>query len=121
MVNAKGALWGLIIGELVGLTRIITDLLAQEDLLKNSVLYYFNSINFLHFAIISFVVSSVAVLVVSYFTSKEKRIEGSSDLPGIWNLNFNFDNIKTIRTTKANFVLSAFIVLIIFGLWSIWN
>ena len=120
MVNAKGALWGLIIGELVGLTRIITDLLAQEDLLKNSVLYYFNSINFLHFAIISFVISSVAVLVVSYFTSKEKRIEGSFDLPGIWNLNFNFDNIKTIRTTKVNFVLSAFIVLVIFGLWSIW-
>jgi SSS family solute:Na+ symporter len=124
MVNAKGALWGLIIGEFVGLTRIITDLLPQEELIKNSFLNYFNSINFLHFAIISFIISSGAVIAISYFTSKEKRfgqsVVASSDLPGIWNLTFDFGNVKTIKATKANIVLSAFIVLVILGLWSIW-
>ncbi len=124
MVNSKGALWGLIIGELVGVTRILTDMLVQADMLNFSVLRYYNGINFLHFAIISFVISSVSVIVISYLSSKQNRIGksviGLSDLPGIWNLDFNFDNIKTIRATKTNFVLSAFIVLVILGLWSIW-
>ncbi|MFC2119887.1 hypothetical protein ACFLQ4_02330, partial [Bacteroidota bacterium] len=124
MVNSKGALWGLIIGELVGLTRILTDMLVQSEILNYSILHYYNSINFLHFAIISFVISSVSVLSISYFTSKEKTVGkslvGLSDLPGIWNLDFDFGNIKTIRATKTNFVLSAFIVLVILGLWSIW-
>jgi SSS family solute:Na+ symporter len=124
MVNSKGALWGLIIGELVGLFRIITDLLPQEYLLENSLLYYFNNINFLHFAIISFVISSAAVIAISYYTSEEKELSepkmGTIELPGIWNLDFNFGSIKTISATKANFVLSAFIVLVILGLWSIW-
>jgi SSS family solute:Na+ symporter len=124
MVNAKGAVWGLIIGEFVGVIRILTDMLVQGDILNYSVLRYYNSINFLHFAIISFVISSVSVIAVSYFTSKENRfresIKGLSDLPGIWNLDFNFGKIKTIKETKINFVLSAFIVLVILGLWSIW-
>jgi len=124
VVNSKGALWGLIIGEFVGITRILTDMLVQSETLNYSILNYYNSINFLHFAIISFVISSVSVLSISYFTSKEKiagkSLIGLSDLPGIWNLDFDFGNIKTIRATKANFVLSAFIVLVILGLWSIW-
>jgi SSS family solute:Na+ symporter len=124
MVNAKGALWGLIIGEFVGVTRILTDMLVQSNIVNYSVLNYYNSINFLHFAIISFIISSVSVIAISYFTSKEKTVEKSvirfSDLPGIWNLEFDFENIKTIRATKTNFVLSAFIVLVILGLWSIW-
>ena len=124
MVNAKGALWGLIIGEFVGATRILTDMMVQSDIVNSSVLHYYNSINFLHFAIISFVISSVSVLAFSYFTSNKKTFEksliGLSELPGIWNLNFEFGHIKTIKATKTNFVLSAFIVLVILGLWSIW-
>lgn len=124
MVNSKGALWGLFIGELVGVTRIVTDMLVQADILNFSVLHFYNSINFLHFAIISFVISSVSVIAISYFTSKEYRLgislTGLSDLPGIWNLDFNFGKIKTIPETKENFVLSAFIVIVILGLWSIW-
>ncbi|MEJ2194497.1 MAG: sodium:solute symporter [Ignavibacteriaceae bacterium] len=125
MVNAKGALLGLVIGEFVGLTRIITDLLAKENLLNNSILYYFNSINFLHFAIISFLISSFSIIAISYVTGRKKKIDdsiiGSTDLPGLWNLNFDFGNVKTIRATKVNIVLSTFIVIIIFGLWSIWS
>jgi SSS family solute:Na+ symporter len=124
MVNSKGAVWGLIIGEFVGVTRILTDMFVRVDILNYSVLHYYKSINFLHFAIISFVISSVSVIVISYLSSEKNRIGkpliGLSDLPGIWNLDFNFEKIKTIRETKANFVLSAFIVLVILGLWSIW-
>ena len=125
MVNTKGALLGLIIGELVGITRIITDLLAKENVLNNSFFYYFNSINFLHFAIISFLISSISVITISYITAGQKetaeRFIGSTDLPGLWNLNFDFGNIKTLKATKVNIVLSTFIVIIIFGLWSIWS
>jgi hypothetical protein len=124
MVNSKGAVWGLLIGEFVGVTRILTDMLVKGDILNYSILHYYKSINFLHFAIISFVISSFSVIAISYFTSKENRIrksiKGLSDLPGIWNLEFNLGKIKTIRETKTNFVLSAFIVLVILGLWSIW-
>ena len=124
MVNSKGAVWGLLIGEFVGVTRILTDMLVKGDILNYSVLHYYKSINFLHFAVISFVISSFSVIVISYFTSEENRIrksiKGLSDLPGIWNLDINLGKIKTIRETKTNFVLSAFIVLVIIGLWSIW-
>ena len=38
----------------------------------------------------------------------------------IQELKYNFANIKTVHGLKSNFVLSAFIVIIIIGLWSIW-
>lgn len=125
-INGKGALWGLFVGELLGLFRLIADFSLSSTPGQNfGLLYYFKNINFLHVAIIIFIISSLTTYLVSILTSKETKTEFPPinldyKIPGIWDLEFGLSKLKILKAEKINFALSAFIILIIFGVWSIW-
>ena len=69
-VNAKGALAALYSGFVLGLGRLVLEL--QKDSLSG-VLHWYADINFLHFAILLFVVSVVILVVVSLATAPEEE------------------------------------------------
>lgn len=125
-INAKGALWGLMIGESLGIIRLIADFSLSSNQGPNfGLIYYYGNINFLHIAIIIFIISSLTTYIVSILTSRKTirefhPINLSNKIPGIWDVEFGLSKLKILKSDKINFALSAFIILIIFGVWSIW-
>jgi SSS family solute:Na+ symporter len=65
-VNAKGAMAALIIGFLLGVLRLVSEL--NKDSLSGWLLSY-ASINFLHFAIVLFVICTAILILVSLVTA----------------------------------------------------
>lgn len=123
-INAKGALWGLLVGEALGLLRLIIDIGFIPTTL-NSFIKFYGSINFLHFAILIFIISSATSLVVSLLSTSQKNkatstLDSSVKIPGIWDLEFGFSKFKIITADKINLTLSVLIVVIVFGVWTLW-
>jgi len=124
-INAKGALWGLIVGESLGLLRLITDFILSSGAGHDPILQHYGNINFLHFAIIIFIVSSATTYIVSLLKSNKIERENhfinfSEIIPGIWDLDFGFSKLNIVKADKVNLTLSALIILLILGVWSIW-
>ncbi len=64
-VNSRGVIWGLVIGGILGFARFILEMLARDyDIASNS-LSWFVDINYLHFAIILFIISSATMILIS--------------------------------------------------------
>jgi SSS family solute:Na+ symporter len=123
-INSKTALITLIIGEAIGFSRLILELISNLGVQLHPTLIWILGINFLHFAIFLFVVSISIILVLNFYSVRVANdfIQGiqSSLMESLMELKINFVNLKTFHRLKSNFVLSAFIVIIIIGLWSIW-
>ena len=124
-INAKGALWGLIAGESLGLLRLITDISISSGISVPEIIKYYGGISFLHLAIVIFVVSTVTTYVVSTVSSKIETVKGSPinltvRIPGIWDLELGSSKLTVIKADKINLSLSILIILVVFGVWSIW-
>jgi SSS family solute:Na+ symporter len=123
-INAKTAFITLVVGETIGLGRLILEMISNLGVELHPVLIWILGINFLHFAIFLFVVSVALILVLNL--SSVKIINDFtlglqySISESIQELKINLANIKTVQKLKSNFLLSAFILMIIIGLWSIW-
>jgi SSS family solute:Na+ symporter len=125
--TSKAAFWTLIIGEIIGISRFIVEVLNNSGVLTQPFLQYYAGTNYLHFAIFLFIVSSILIYSLSLLTqsSEEPKINKLKYL-----LSESFSEIKidinpvrrsaTVSAYKTNLILSAFIVLLIIGLWSIW-
>lgn len=81
-LNAKGCLWAMIIGFLVGLFRMLVDTPITLGVVKSyspgSFLWIVNNINFQYFSILITIISAVVMVVVSYMTKEpdEAQIKG---------------------------------------------
>jgi SSS family solute:Na+ symporter len=67
-VNGKGAVWALLSGAVVGVIRLVLELLNKSGNLSVSFLQTVARINFLHFAIFLFIISSGVLVGVSLLT-----------------------------------------------------
>ncbi len=123
-INSKTALITLIVGETIGFSRLLLEIVSNLGVQLHPALIWILGINFLHFAIFLFAVSISLILVLNYYSvrvTNEFMISIKYSISeSIQELKYNFANIKTVHGLKSNFVLSAFIVIIIIGLWSIW-
>jgi len=77
-LNAKGCLWAMIIGFVVGLFRMLVDtpVTVGFEQYKNgypegSFLWIVNNINFQYFSILITIISAVVMVLVSYITEKQ--------------------------------------------------
>jgi SSS family solute:Na+ symporter len=124
--TSKAALWTLIIGEAFGVSRLIVEVLNNSGMLDQPFLKFYAGINYLHFAIFLFAVSSILIISISFLTqcSEESKINKIKNL-----LSESFSEIKidihpgeqgVVSGYKTNIILSVFIVLIILSLWSLW-
>jgi SSS family solute:Na+ symporter len=119
-VNAKGAIWTLILGELIGVSKLIAALLVDQNLISSPLLLYYAQINFLHFAIFLFLFSSITIIVISLVTHKQENKVQYLFTDSLHEIRFNLSNPGILSDFKTNIILSAFILLLIIGLWSIW-
>jgi len=77
-LNAKGCLWAMIIGFVVGLFRMLVDtpVTVGFEQYKNgypegSFLWIVNNINFQYFSILITIISAIVMVLVSYITEKQ--------------------------------------------------
>ncbi len=80
-INSKGAIICLWTGFIIGIFRLVLEFLSKEGTIivpKETLLFEFLQINFLHFALFLFVLCSIILIVFSKLTSKQitKNIEG---------------------------------------------
>jgi solute:Na+ symporter, SSS family len=123
-ITGKAALWTLIIGEILGLFRLGLDMGVNTGYISNPILVAIKQINFLHFAIILFVICSVLIVVLSLFTVNRKVTEERSFNYSIQEsykeFSYNLSNSGSINGYKSNLILSVFILIIIISMWSLW-
>ena len=123
-INSKTAIVTLIIGESIGLARLFVEILKNMDVALHPTFIWILQINFLHFAVFLFLLSVSIIFVLNYFTVKSTS-ESKSEIQlnideSLRDIKFSFSNFKAVQGLKSNLLLSAFIVIIIIGLWSIW-
>ena len=122
--NAKGAIWTLIIGEGIGFFRLILEMMVNANLISNSFLLSIVHINFLYFSIFLFALSVTLMVLVSLQSQKNKEpriLKVQYLVPdSIHDISIGIKNIETVRSYKTSLYMSAFILLIILGLWSLW-
>ncbi len=123
-INSKTAIITLIVGESIGLARLFVEILKNMDVALHPTFIWILQINFLHFAVFLFLLSVSIIVVLNYFVVKSTA-ESKSEIQlnieeSLRDIRFSFSNFKAVQGLKSNLLLSAFIVIIIIGLWSIW-
>lgn len=123
-VNAKAAISALVIGEGIGFFRLILELLNGTKQKIFGVFSFLLKINFLHFSIFLFLLSTCIIFLVCYLPSKENNSRVTSKqylIPNIFSdLLASFSNNSSKTFLQTNILMSAFILLVIIGLWSLW-
>ncbi len=123
-INAKGAFWALVLGEFIGCSRLIAEIIRNSGFSENAVIKAYTQINFLHFAIILFVFSSIMSVLFSYSFEDNKSGIGTSSIDfktGLYEMLHQIPGIRTLKELKLNLILSGVIVIIVVGVWSLWN
>ncbi len=118
--NAAGAIWTLILGGILGLLRLVFEWLDHPIFLESPLLNWFVSMNFLHFAIFLFVISTITMIAVSVITAapasdsiKEYLVSRSNSLT----LDAAVPVACQVKSNRFNRLLSATLLVILFGLW----
>lgn len=113
-VNGKGAIASLLTGLFLGVFRLIIEVNNKIEPLSNDLLKYFASINFLHYAIFLFIVSSLVLITTSIFT--ERPAESVKVL--LFNKNLIYEKNKWLI---VNVIASFVLVLLLLTLWWIFR
>ncbi len=71
--NGKGAIASLITGLLLGTLRLVLELIHKQNPISWTPLRWFAEVNFLHFAVLLFIVCTLVLLVVSRLTGSPSR------------------------------------------------
>ncbi|QQS29599.1 MAG: sodium:solute symporter [Sphingobacteriales bacterium] len=110
-LNGRGAMAALITGFVLGLLRFLLEIIKKTSLESGSPFYLFADINFLHFAILLFVICSAVLIVVSLLTSppSPEQVEHVT-----YGDKFDRENIS-----KKDIILSILLLAFIFILWAI--
>jgi len=124
-INSKGAFWTLIIGEIIGVLRLTAEIFHNMGYVNNPLLVALTKINFLHFAVILFAVSTFLVFGLSFLANKiefqtAKRMQYSIK-ESFSELILTFPGFKKVGNIRMNLIMSLVILLIVMSVWSLWN
>ncbi|MCX7874825.1 MAG: sodium/solute symporter [Melioribacteraceae bacterium] len=119
-IDAKSALVSLIIGELVGVSRFLIEFLYSNEMITSPILLPFVKLNYLHFTILLFVLTTLLLLAFSYVFHLGKEISNSNFLLFV---NASYTAIDkgliNISKTRLQLLLSLIILILTLGLWYI--
>ena len=110
-VNGKGAMASLITGLIIGAFRLIIEIQNKVEPLTNKFLYEIATINFLHFAVFLFIISSAVLVIVSLFT----EIPGEEKTAGMV-----YQRSSLLFEGGINKVNAAFSILLVLVLLFLW-
>jgi SSS family solute:Na+ symporter len=120
-ISANAAFITLIVGEIIGLSRFVTDILINFGYTNHPLLVSFSNINFLHFAILLFLLSTANLFLFNYILKKEPKSQNNDLRYSIRESILDIPSFKKIRRARSSFVFSGFILLIIIGVWGLWS
>jgi SSS family solute:Na+ symporter len=117
-LNGAGAMAALLTGLVLGAARLGLEL-GKSQLTPGSVLYWFATVNFLHFAALLFVLSTVILAVVSYATAPPPPER-------IADLTYKTAAVSSVADDdpskrRANIMMSVLLVAIIGVLWIVFR
>ncbi|MFZ5948079.1 MAG: sodium:solute symporter family transporter [Stygiobacter sp.] len=117
-VDAKSALYSLIIGEFIGLLRFILEFLFNNGMLLNQFLLPFVKINYLHFTIFLFLFTSLMIFTLSYVLHLGKELQNSNILVF---MDSNYSSIDkgviNISKKRVQILFSFLIVILTLSIW----
>jgi SSS family solute:Na+ symporter len=110
-VNSQGAIAALLTGFVLGIARLILELMKDS---LTGFFYQYADLNFLHFAFLLFLVCTLVLVVVSYFTSQPslQKVDGLT----IHTTTKEID-IKDKSWRKRDFILSILLILCVGLVW----
>lgn len=124
-MSARTAIATLIIGESIGIFRLILQVLNDNGIQLNPFLLSILQINFLHFSIFLFLLSVVIIEIGNGFVrigKDESPLNINLSLKeSLQEIGLNFRKILKVKSLNPNFIISLFIVFAIIVLWSVWS
>jgi len=117
--NGKGAIASLLTGLFFGVLRLIVELIHKQNPFSWTPLKLLAEVNFLHYAIFLFIVSTFVYVVVSLITEPPSR----ENLRG---LTFKYARVEAVDRefvqinpvwNKANIAFSLILIITVFFLW----
>jgi len=116
-INSKGAIWALWAGFILGIARLIMEYqMNVGNIVEGSFFYGFASVNFLHFAIILFVICSVVMVLVSLSApqhSPEKLKNVTYEKPE--------SRVGGFNASNRDFWLTLILIAAILTLWLVFS
>lgn len=123
-ITSRTAIITLIVGETVGLGRLFIEMLGNIGITLHPSLMWLLQINFLHFAIFLFALCVGLIMLLNVYAEESENdsvlklrltiSESINDFAG------SLLKFRSGGASNVNIIFSAFIVIIIIGLWSIW-
>jgi len=124
-MTAKTAIVTLIIGEAIGIFRLVLQLLYDNGVSLHPFLSGILAINFLHFSIFLFLLSTVIIKIGNMFSTVNKAsimsIINLSMKESLSELSLNLVRLSHLKSLNSNFAISVAIVFVILILWTFWN
>lgn len=120
-LNGRGAIWALAGGGIIGAIRLVSELFYNAGQLHSALLIGLVKINFLHFAVYLFLVSSGIFVLVSFLSELPRPAQ-------VYGLTFSTANgsqtslvgmagEKYAAWNRMNVVFSVLLMVILGGLW----
>lgn len=120
-ISSRAAFLTLVIGEIIGLSRFVNDLLVNLGYMNHPIMIAYSSINFLHFAILLFLTCSTILFLINFAVNR-KTIGNMRYLDySLKESILEIPSFKKISSSRTSFIMSGFILLIIIGVWSLWS
>lgn len=124
-MNSRTAVITLAVTESLGLSRLVLELLQTNGVALHSFFEAVLAINFLHFSLFLFIISVAMIMGLNTGKSKDTnpfavQFKNSFRESGR-EMAAGFSNIIKTHTLSPSFVLSAIVLIMILGLWSIWS
>jgi SSS family solute:Na+ symporter len=121
-INGKAAIVSLVSGGILGALRLILEILSKREMMNLGMMQWYADMNYLHFAIFLFGISSAVLMFVSLLSAKPEKhklagytitkiedlkdaIKGTGGRSPVWD--------------KLNIAFSIVLLLLIFSLWGI--
>jgi len=110
-VNSQGAIAALLTGFVLGILRLILELMKDS---LSGFFYEYANVNFLHFAFLLFLICTLVLVVVSYLTSEPpaQKVEGLT----IHTTTKEID-LKGVGWRKRDFALSVLLIFLVGAIW----
>ncbi len=122
-VNGKGAITALISGAVLGALRLMFEILTKSEKLDLGLFQWYARMNFLHFAVLLFVISSVVLFVVSFITKypEVKKIAGLTFTTAdeVRSKFAEKMEVRTLLWKRINIAFSTVLLITILSLWGI--
>lgn len=112
--NGKGAMSALLTGLFMGGARFILEIVNGKSPIENPFILSLVKMNFLHFAILMFVVCSIVMVVVSLSTPapSQEQLTGYT---------WKYSNRAPLKANSTNVILSVILVASVIVLWFIFR